>query len=213
MMARMRVRGTGSTGRVDSSRRDLQWGRLLDWRRAEPLKGDCSGRSTSSLPMRPPVPVPVIRLKSIPCSLAMRRASGEERSTCATCGGADSWASVLRPPAVGQPFGQEFVELPRRCHRRPSLADHRDHRIHLDRLAFSKRISASTPATGEGISASTLSVEISKSGSSIATVSPMLFEPFGDRALEDRLAHLGHDDFRWHASSFALRPAPVPAGL
>ena len=33
-------------------------------------------------------------------------------------------------------------------------------------------ISARTPATGEGISASTLSVEISKSGSSLSTVCP-----------------------------------------
>jgi hypothetical protein len=35
-----------------------------------------------------------------------------------------------------------------------------------------KLIAVSTPATGEGISASTLSVEISKSGSSFSTVSP-----------------------------------------
>ena len=34
------------------------------------------------------------------------------------------------------------------------------------------RISASTPAAGDGISASTLSVEISNSGSSRSTVSP-----------------------------------------
>src|SRR5580658_6650717 len=36
-------------------------------------------------------------------------------------------------------------------------------------------ISLSTPATGEGISASTLSVEISKSGSSFSTGSPIFF--------------------------------------
>src|SRR6202453_3482305 len=39
-------------------------------------------------------------------------------------------------------------------------------------------ISASTPAAGEGISASTLSVEISKSGSSCCTVSPGFFNHF-----------------------------------
>ncbi len=40
------------------------------------------------------------------------------------------------------------------------------------------RISESVPATGDGISASTLSVEISNSGSSRATVSPTFFSHF-----------------------------------
>ena len=77
-----------------------------------------------------------------------------------------------------------------------------------------KRISASTPATGEGISASTLSVEISKSGSSIATVSPMA------------LSHLvivpsKIDSPIWgmmtsvdmHSSFALIGTQPVPAGL
>ncbi len=39
-------------------------------------------------------------------------------------------------------------------------------------------ISRSVPATGDGISASTLSVEISKIGSSLLTVSPTFFSHF-----------------------------------
>ncbi len=57
------------------------------------------------------------------------------------------------------------------------------------------RISESTPAEGEGISASTLSVEISKIGSSRATVSPDLLQPLGQCAFGDGFAHLRHQDF------------------
>jgi hypothetical protein len=42
----------------------------------------------------------------------------------------------------------------------------------------STRISESTPAAGDGISASTLSVEISNSGSSRFTVSPIFLSHF-----------------------------------
>ena len=56
-------------------------------------------------------------------------------------------------------------------------------------------ISVSTPAAGDGISASTLSVEISKSGSSRSHLVADLLEPFGNGALKDGLAHLRHDDF------------------
>ena len=55
------------------------------------------------------------------------------------------------------------------------------------------RISASVPALGDGISASTLSVEISKIGSSRLTASPTFFSHLRDCPFGDRLAHLGHD--------------------
>ena len=50
-----------------------------------------------------------------------------------------------------------------------------DDSVDLDGRPASNLISVSTPATGEGISASTLSVEISNSGSSFWTVSPAFF--------------------------------------
>ena len=139
-------------------------------------------RSTSSLPMRPSAPEPATWLRSRPCSLAMRRASGEERMrpvnateaaatwadpfACGggtwagadfwtTCGGADSWMGVVEEPAAPAPSITATTVFT--CTVSPSA----------------NRISLSTPATGAGISASTLSVEISKSGSSFRTVSPV----------------------------------------
>ena len=56
--------------------------------------------------------------------------------------------------------------------RRGRTADDRDDCVDLDGCAFGILISVRMPATGEGISASTLSVEISKSGSSFSTWSP-----------------------------------------
>ncbi len=56
------------------------------------------------------------------------------------------------------------------------------------------RISRRTPAAGDGISASTLSVEISKRGSSRSTGVADALQPLGDRAFGDRFAHLRHDD-------------------
>ena len=52
----------------------------------------------------------------------------------------------------------------------------------------------SDAAPGHGTSVSTLSVEISSSGSSASTFSPLLLEPLGDGALGDGDAHLRHDD-------------------
>ena len=51
------------------------------------------------------------------------------------------------------------------------------------------------PATGEGISASTLSVEISKIGLVALDGVADLLEPLGDGAFGDGLAHLRHQDF------------------
>ena len=70
-------------------------------------------------------------------------------------------------------------------------------------------ISVRMPATGDGISASTLSVEISKSGSSVAPGRPAS-SAIGDGAFEDRLAHLGHDyvSRHWFPSSCQSSKCP-----
>ncbi len=57
------------------------------------------------------------------------------------------------------------------------------------------RICATTPSPGLGTSVSTLSVEISSSGSSRPIVLALRLEPLRDRPLGDGHAHLGHDDF------------------
>ena len=87
---------------------------------------------------------------------------------------------------------------------RTSLLNHRHHCIDLHRRASATLISVSTPPAGEGISASTLSVEISNSGSSRCTVVARLFQPFGNRPLKNRLAHLGHDYIRRHRNPLPL---------
>jgi len=56
------------------------------------------------------------------------------------------------------------------------------------------RISASVPAVGAGISASTLSVETSTIGSSSVNGVARRLRPLEDRALGDRLAHRRHHD-------------------
>ena len=79
---------------------------------------------------------------------------------------------LARLPALGQvPRGlgqrRRWRELP------GGAADHGDDGVDLDGVpASGTLISVRTPAAGEGISASTLSVEISKSGSSRSTLSP-----------------------------------------
>src|ERR1700757_4252960 len=59
-------------------------------------------------------------------------------------------------------------------------------------------ISFRTPAEGEGISASTLSVEISKSGSPAPPLLPGFLGPFVVGPFKDAFAHLGHDYINCH---------------
>ena len=73
------------------------------------------------------------------------------------------------------------------------------------------RISASTPAAGEGISASTLSVEISNSGSSRSTCVADLLDPSDDGPFGDRFAHLRHHDVGRHRNSRDLAVRTVEA--
>src|SRR5580658_5463613 len=129
----------------------------------------------SSLVIRPAEPVPGTCRKSSLFSRAMRRTNGEERtrspvsSSPVSTSGADSatvgWALGAAGWAVGAaatepvPITATTVLI---CTVVPACT----------------LISESTPATGEGISASTLSVEISKRGSSCRTVSPGFFNHF-----------------------------------
>ena len=117
----------------------------------------------SVLVMRPEAPVPGTWVRSTLLSFAILRTSGEERTRSppmlwlqregaaagAAAAGADAWSAA----AAGARLA---------C----SAADHGDHGVDRDGRAFRTLISVSTPATGDGISASTLSVEISKMGSS-----------------------------------------------
>ncbi len=145
----------------------------------------------SFLVTRPPVPVPGTRAMSTWCSLAMRRtrgddrwrsrptgatasaAAGSEASTdaaaaatgivpgCAGVAGAPAGAGAAGVAAAGAATGW----LPGA----PMVATG----VLTGTVSPSRAvISSSTPATGDGISASTLSVEISNSGSSRSTVSP-----------------------------------------
>ena len=138
------------------------------------------------------------------CSLAMRRTSGDDRVRRAS--------SVLEPaqrrcrPETSR-GGRRFGPWPRRTsprglrRRGRPAADVAAATVSpivattlLTATVSPSRtlISDSTPAAGEGISASTLSVEISKSGSSRSTVVAHFLDPADDGAFGDRLAHLRH---------------------
>ena len=130
----------------------------------------------SSFVTRPPAPVPCTALRLMLCSRAILRTSGEER-TCsassvetgcaagaltlgagaaaAACAGAGA-AAAGAAPSPAPPITATTVLICTVC-------------------PAGILISVRTPAAGEGISASTLSVEISKSGSSRWTVSPTFF--------------------------------------
>ena len=122
--------------------------------------------------MRPSEPVPAIwrevEVVFLRDACAPAAKSGCDRAHCdaATCGEATCAGGRLCLSARECGFGT----MPRRLH--ADAADDRDDGVDLDGCAFRNLISLSTPATGAGISASTLSVEISNRGSSFSTVSP-----------------------------------------
>src|SRR5712691_8637948 len=154
----------------------------------------------SCLLMRPPAPVPGTEARSMPYSLAMRRTSGElwMRSPAgrdgadpgpeaaagagaegfAACGGGGTVAGfaagagaagLAGSAAFGAGAGAGAAALAA-----PSpAASITPTTVWIGTVLPSPTlISFSTPAEGEGISASTLSVEISNSGSSRSTLSP-----------------------------------------
>src|SRR3989338_1773777 len=145
--------------------------------------------------MRPPAPLPVSCRKSTLCSLARRRTSGEVRmpisrsleaskvsspptaagGMAAFCGGATAagFASSLGGGGAAA-FGASFAGAAAAAGAPPSSSTPTTVLIWTVAPSLT-RISLSVPEAGAGISASTLSVEISKSGSSRSTLSPTFF--------------------------------------
>ena len=151
-----------------------------------PLSFTC--RNTSSLVTRPSDPVPATWLRSRLFSFAMRRTSGEERcrspDPCANGVGANSvfgvtvaeraWgAATAGVDAGGVAAAGAEAFAPEAVPATPEAPEITATTVLTSTVSpAGVLISVSTPATGEGISASTLSVEISNSGSSFSTLSP-----------------------------------------
>src|SRR5215831_18618401 len=155
---------------------------------------------------RPAMPLPLNALSSTPCSAAMRRTSGEDfvrrrssselaplpcdealTTAAVRCRlGGSAGANSLRggPPAgaalawaaAGSAGAGAAAPAPTAAF---TSVSSRATTVCTATVSPSfTRISASTPADGDGISASTLSVEISKIGSSRFTESPTFFNHF-----------------------------------
>ena len=134
---------------------------------------------------RPPAPEPVMPPMSTPCSLAMRRTSGDERWPRPSAASATRRQPAPRPaeaaPRAGprRPSGISVAAAAGLAERPPAAATAAAPApivattLWIGTVSPSfTAMSSSTPAAGDGISASTLSVEISKSGSSRSTASP-----------------------------------------
>ncbi len=149
----------------------------------------------SCLVTRPPMPDPAIWPMSTPCSFAIRRTSGEDFWWPAAGADGSAGADGCRGGATGAVGAEGAAARCRGCRRGAAAGAHRvpSHggiggRRHLATSPATPivattlltgtvspsltAIDVSTPAAGDGISASTLSVEISKSGSSRSTESP-----------------------------------------
>ena len=125
-----------------------------------------SALSTSSFVTRPRGPVPLIESRSTPSAPAMRAAIGVALVAPFPAVGVESARLAAAAGCTG-PFPADAG--------RPSPAAMRHRTVPTATVeSGSTRSSAIVPATGEGTSASTLSVEISTSGSSTATASPGL---------------------------------------
>ncbi len=126
--------------------------------------------STSAREMRDPAGVTAAR--SMPCTRAMTRATGEALPLKAVAGAA---AAAFGAEAAGvcATAGAAATEAVAPAEAAVSITATTECTSAISPAAT--RISTSTPATGEGISASTLSVEISSNGSSRPTESPTCF--------------------------------------
>src|SRR5579859_7129098 len=149
--------------------------------------------SISCLLTRPPAPVPGTLVRSMPCSLAIRRTSGEEctrapsfealaaGATAAGCGvgggticGFGAGAGAGAAAAAGAAFAGAGAGAGAAA-AEPAASITATTVLMGTVWPSLTLISFSTPAEGDGISASTLSVEISKSGSSRSILSPGFF--------------------------------------
>src|ERR1019366_4123104 len=131
----------------------------------------------SVLVIRPAEPVPGTCARSTLLSFAILRTSGDERSfspEAAAAGVSATAAGATGAAAAGAGFAAAGVAaaLPAP----PPITATTVLMVTVE--PSGNLISVSVPAAGEGISASTLSVEISNSGSSRSTVSPTCFSHF-----------------------------------
>ena len=155
------------------------------------LRPNSSSRNAvmSCLVMRPPSPVPGTCARLMLCSRAILRTSGDERAwSSSSC---EAWActggaGAGGPAALGSAAGAGVLREPILfCRRRrgPRLAAALSPSAEIvPTTVFTWTVAPSatlmscrTPEAGAGISASTLSVEISNSGSSRCTLSPGFF--------------------------------------
>ena len=143
---------------------------------------------------RPPVPVPGTALGSTPCSAAIRATTGDTkvrpfpdaagwrrrlrqqgtrsaaRARRAGAAGSSAAGAARAPPGAGAAAGSATAE--------PAGAITASSVPTSTVSPSATRISATTPSPGLGTSVSTLSVEISSSGSSWAIASPGCFSHF-----------------------------------
>src|SRR3990170_707280 len=137
--------------------------------------GGAAAASTSFFVIRPPVPVPCTRARSTPCSAASLRTSGDRicdrgprSGSFAACAEAVTGAEVAEAGATDTRAPAPAAS--------PSITANS---VPTDTVAPSgTRILVSVPEATDGTSVSTLSVEISNSGSSSSTVSPPAFSHF-----------------------------------
>ena len=138
----------------------------------------------------------------------MRRASGEERMRPVAwhlrplrCGRLLDW--LLRNGRRRLTGCGRFLD--RRWHLAygsAGFADDRDDRIDFDRGALRRTDLSEYSGHGRGnLGVHFVGGDLKERVVFFDRVTGLL-EPLGDRALKDRLAHLGHDDFRRHAFLF-----------
>src|SRR6202451_3434449 len=138
----------------------------------------------SCLVMRPPMPVPCACDRFTLCSRAIFRTRGEERacSSSSGSGSAIAWGStgegVGGATACVFSGGGEAFEGAGAAAASPSPAMVPTTVFTCTVLPSTTLMSCRIPEAGAGISASTLSVEISNSGSSRCTLSPGFFSHF-----------------------------------
>src|SRR6266542_1180450 len=135
--------------------------------------------SMSSLVTRPPVPLPEIRRRSTLCSAASLRTRGEVRTASpdAACDAGAGAGGEVFTGASAEAFtaGVSAAGLDGAAAGAPAAPDPpitATTVLTWTVFPVSALISVNTPEAGAGISASTLSVEISKSGSSRLMCSP-----------------------------------------
>ena len=146
---------------------------------------------------------------------ARRRCRRRRRGAAARCIGVDAAPSARRCRS-----DRCSRRRSRRCASRldgggSPAGDDGDDAVDGNGLPFLDRISDSTPAAGDGISASTLSVEISKSGSSRSTLSPtfLIQRTMVPSAIDSPICGITTSVAIWYLGLSGSEPVPTPAVL